>query len=191
MDAVTAFLNADMGEEIFLSMDEETASILREASSTLEDKSLHLSDSRYKLAVKALYGVPVAPKRWWLELKAYLLSIGFENISVDPCLFRRGATTSALLYVITWVDDHVITGPSPDAIAKFKKELSEKYEMKDLVLIDRFLGISVYRDSDSLSLTQEANFTEILHRYQMFDSKAAPIPAEEGHTLSMSEKRGK
>ncbi len=75
-----------MGEEIFLSMDKETASILREASSALEDKSLHLSDPRHKLAVKALNGVPVVPKRWWLELTAYLLSIGFENNPVDPCL---------------------------------------------------------------------------------------------------------
>jgi hypothetical protein len=56
MDAVTAFLNADMGEEIFVSMDEETADILRKTSYSLTDKSLHLSDSRYKLAVKALYG---------------------------------------------------------------------------------------------------------------------------------------
>jgi hypothetical protein len=77
MDAVTAFLNADMGEEIFVSMDEETADILRKASYSLTDESLHLPDSRYKLAVNALYGVPVAPKRWWLELKTYLLSVGF------------------------------------------------------------------------------------------------------------------
>ena len=102
-------------------------------------------------------------------------------------MFHRGTDDKDLLFVITWVDDCVITGPCVEAIVTFKTELSAKYEMKDLGLIERFLGISVRRDEDSITMTQEAYVTDMLHRYQMFDCKPAPTPAEEGHVLSMSD----
>ena len=46
-DFVTAFLNAEPGEEIFVSMDAETAEILREASSDLPEE-MQLTNARFK-----------------------------------------------------------------------------------------------------------------------------------------------
>ena len=91
------------------------------------------------------------------------------------------------MFVITWVDDLIISGPNEEAIVAFKTAISRKYEMKDLGHIERFLGISVRRDGDSLTLSQERYVMDMLQRYHMTDCKPAATPAEEGHGLTVSD----
>jgi hypothetical protein len=181
-DFVTAFLNAEPGEEIFVSMDAETAEILKEGSFDLP-ANLQLTNARFKRLAKSLYGTRIAPKRWWLELKSFLESIGFESNPNDPCLFRRGSGEN-LVYFLWFVDDGLCCGPSKVAIDEAKAQLAEKYEMKDLGACQRFLGLTVRREGGLLSLSQEGYIDEMLQRYNMEDCKPVTTPAEDGDNLS-------
>ena len=181
-DFVTAFLNAEPGEEIFVSMDAETAEILREASSDLPEE-MQLTNARFKRLAKSLYGTRIAPRRWWLELKTFLESIGFESNSNEPCLFRRGSGLD-LIYFLWFVDDGICCGFNKEAIDRAKAELASKYEMKDLGACKRFLGLNVKREGGLLSLSQEGYIDEMLQRYNMEDCKPVTTPAEQGDNLS-------
>ena len=51
---------------------------------------------------KAIYGLKQAPKAWYMELKTYLLSVGFVNSYSDTSLFTRQKGKS-IVYILVYV----------------------------------------------------------------------------------------
>ena len=51
---------------------------------------------------KAIYGLKQAPKAWYMELKTYLLSVGFVNSYSDTSLFIRQKGKS-IVYILVYV----------------------------------------------------------------------------------------
>lgn len=58
---------------------------------------------------KAIYGLKQAPHAWYMELRSYLIEIGFSNSISDTSLFilHRG---KSIIYVLVYVDDIIVTG---------------------------------------------------------------------------------
>jgi hypothetical protein len=83
-----------------------------------------------------------------------------------------------------WVDDFVMACESLDAILTFKGEIMAKYEMKDLGAVSKFLGMTVQRTREGMSVSQEVYCNSMLERYKMVECKAAYTPAEDKSTLS-------
>jgi len=65
---------------------------------------------------KALYGLKQAPRAWYMELRVFLLSLGFVNSTADASLFISQKSGSTL-YLLVYVDDIIVTGSSPTELS--------------------------------------------------------------------------
>lgn len=85
---------------------------------------------------------------------------------------------SKLIYVIS-VDDIIIIGDSEKTINYGKSILKEKFKMKDLGIISRFLGINfvTYKDG-SVSMDQRQYLENVLSKFGMDSCKPRSTPCE-------------
>jgi hypothetical protein len=128
---------------------------------------------------KGIYGLKQSPRLWNKTLSDFMLSIGFTVSSSDPCLYSR-VTDGQTVYVTVFVDDLVISGSTLKAIDKFKRELKEKFSMKDLGELKYVLGIRVTRNwkNGEIYLDQEKYCNDLLTRFRMCDCNPASIPLQ-------------
>lgn len=84
-DAVAAFLNGELEEELFM-----------------EQPPGYEKDDRVCLLQRAIYGLKQASKCWFDRLKNALLKIGFTASDVDPCVYfyeKRGEKAITSVHV--------------------------------------------------------------------------------------------
>ena len=102
MDVVTAFLNGDLDEDIYMEQPEGCI-----------DK--HKSDYVCKL-LKALYGLKQAHRQWHAKVDAFLIGeLGFETSRSDPCLYIKPIGNTIMLIAL-YVDDLLLAGSDIGAI---------------------------------------------------------------------------
>jgi hypothetical protein len=128
-DAVNAFVNATLDEDIYMKMPpghRRSGTILR----------LH----------KALYGLRKSPLLWQRELTSTLTRIGFKPVPHEPCCLTNGG-----VLVFFYVDDIVFAYKKQDGataeaqIAQFRS----KYNLTGGGQLQWFLGIEVLRDREN------------------------------------------
>jgi hypothetical protein len=73
------------------------------------------------------------------------------------------------------VDDLFLTREE-HLIAQSKRELSVKFEMKDLGLMHYFLHLEVWQKSDEILLSLSKYAVNVLRRFGMLDCKYMTIP---------------
>ena len=166
MDVVTAFLNGDLQEDIYMQIPEG----LRTPEN--ENKVCKLQ--------KSLYGLKQAPRQWYAKIHHYLCTdLNFTSSTDDPCLYIR-KRNSCITIIALYVDDLLILGSSKDEITLIKNEFSRRFEMKDLGQAKVMLGIEITRDRKNrkLFISQEQYVTEILKRFNMNESRSVATPME-------------
>ncbi|MCO5553848.1 hypothetical protein L7F22_007374 [Adiantum nelumboides] len=96
-DIVTAFLNGDIFEEVYVTQPRD---FFKKGH---EDKVC----KRHK----ALYGLKQSPRAWYEKVDTHLVKRGFRNSPTESTLYvkREG---DVLLIVVLYVDDLLITGPN-------------------------------------------------------------------------------
>ncbi|KAM0863375.1 hypothetical protein ACQ4PT_044625 [Festuca glaucescens] len=110
MDVKTAFLNGDLGEEVYVTQPPGFV----DGNNSSKVMRLH----------KALYGLRQAPRAWNTKLHAMLVSLGFVRSASEHAVYTRGEGDSRLLLGV-YVDDLVITGSA------FAAKVLEKAGMAD------------------------------------------------------------
>lgn len=93
---------------------------------------------------KALYGLKQAPRAWFDRLSLFLQSLGFIKAKSDPSLLIYN-NNDISCYMLVYVDDIVITGNSSTFIDKLIQTLDQQFSLKDLGLLNYFLGVEVSR----------------------------------------------
>ena len=93
-------------------------------------------------------------------------------------------TETAVIFVLIYVDDMIVTGNNVQELNKFIAKLNRHFSLKDLGALHYFLGIEVYRDDTGLYLTQSKYIGEILDRFGMLNIKPCPTPMVSGKVLS-------
>ena len=71
----------------------------------------------------------------------------------DYSLFYKKTSTSTI-YVDVYVDDIVLTRTDVDAIADLKVYLNNKFKIKDLGLLNYFLGMEVLHTDQGIIVSQ-------------------------------------
>jgi hypothetical protein len=133
---------------------------------------------------KALYGLKQAPHAWYSRLSDKLQSLGFSTSKVDVSLFiyRKG---TIIIYLLVYVDDIINTSSSPGAIDALLTDLKADFALKDLGILNFFLGIEVKHLSNGISLSQEKYATDLLRRVGMLSCKPVPTPMATSSKLSV------
>ncbi len=169
MDVVTAFLNGDFHEDVYMSIPEGLV------TNATQNKVCKLR--------KSLYGLKQSPRQWYAKIHEFFVrDLKFESSSNDPCLYTRHKS-STLLFIALYVDDLLIAGNSNHEIKEIKKKLSEHFEMKDLGAARKMLGIEIRRDRSSRRLfISQSDYTEqILSRFGMLNSKLISTPMDRSY----------
>lgn len=168
MDAVTAFLNGILDEEIYM---EQPEGYKKQGE---EHKVCKLN--------RSLYGLRQSPKIWYDDVVAFLIETGFYQCEIDPCTYiRSNEDKSKITAVYVHVDDMAITG---NDIQSFKEEVSKKWQMEDLGLAMTVVGIQITRQSHlSYSINQSALAHDVLKRFEMLEAKPASTPLPAGLKL--------
>jgi hypothetical protein len=76
---------------------------------------------------KALYGCIESARLWYLDVKDFLLSVGFTISDHDECLFKR-VTDEETSYIIVFVDDFMISCNTNALMDKIIESINTKYK---------------------------------------------------------------
>ncbi len=171
MDVDTAFLNGDIEEDIY--MDQPTDYVESSGSNMV-----------CKLQ-RSLYGLKQAPRVWNNVIDKFLKQSGYVQSQADVCIYvkdKGGEKTIIALYV----DDLLIACSNDDSLQQVKKELANRFNMKDLGPAKFILGLEITRDrrNKTTYLSQEKYITDILNRFNMKDAKPMDTPQAVGEVLS-------
>jgi hypothetical protein len=158
MDAVTAFLNAPLDEELYMRIPD----------------GFEQRDNTVLRLKRSLYGLKQAPRSWNTMLHDWLLTQDLQQSKVDPCLYF----IPGRLWLAFWVDDFLIVGASPDITSTFKAAISARFKMRDMGPAKHFLGMEISRDRSNrtITLSSRSHIDELLERFGMADCKSAATP---------------
>ena len=147
-DAVNAFVNAELQEDVFMRM-----------------PNGYRKPGKILKLQKALYGLRKSPLLWQREFTGTLRKLGFEPIPQEPCCFARDG-----ILLFFYVDDIVLAyrKAQEETARLLINQLQRKYKLSGGEPLEWFLGIEVLRDrkqrliwlSQSAYIDKIANLSE-------------------------------
>lgn len=169
MDAVTAFLQGELSEEIYMR------------------QPICFSDKTEKVCrlKKSLYGLKQSSRVWNNKLNSVLTQqLGYTRSSSDPCIYFKHSELHTIVIAV-YVDDILIFGSNGTMITKLKKNLSQYFKMKDMGIVSSVLGMHIVREANgSISIDQKQYLSDVLHRFNMTDSNPVNTPMDPNQRLS-------
>lgn len=173
MDVVTAFLNGDLHEEIYMEQPEGCIDKVK-------------PDSVCKL-LKAIYGLKQAHRQWHSKIDEFLITeLGFNTTRSDPCLYIR-RQGNVIMIIALYVDDLLLAGSDLEAILWMKNELNKRFDMKDLGEAKTCIGLEIdrIRSKHVLTVTQSKYAQAVLKRFKMSACNPCVTPMEQSRHVTM------
>ena len=102
---------------------------------------------------KSLYGLKQSGREWHTHLKNTLSHIGFICCISDNSVFFKLDDDGNYIFVLTYVDDLLITAASPNVVHGIKEHLAAAYEITDLGEVKYFLGIECSREKSRVTFS--------------------------------------
>lgn len=166
MDAITAFLQGDLSETIFMEQPEG------------------FSDGTAKVCLlnKAVYGLKQAGRAWNLKLNDALLKFNLKRSKLDPCIYYNSALK---LFVAIYVDDFLIFYDSVEVLNKLKADLHTAFNMKEIGEAKECLKIRIKRGSNAIEIDQTPYIQQLIVRYGLQDVKPSKTPGDANTKLSI------
>ena len=119
----TAFLHADLKEELYMKIPEEFA-----------------TDGKCWRLRKAIYGLKQSGKQWNVMIDGVLHGCGFKRCVKDPCVYVNHRII-ALLYV----EDLLVLSSKTQEISMLLLQLSKHVKIKDLGDVRESLGVQIVK----------------------------------------------
>jgi hypothetical protein len=160
-DAVNAFLNSLLDEEVYVEM----------------PPGLFPAGRRLRCwkLLRALYGLRKSPRLWQQEASRVLISLGFKVVQEDICLFVADG-----IIIIFYVDDIIIFNhPSlRQQAADVARRLNETWELRSMGEAQWFFGIRIVRDRQqgALWLCQDTYISTMANKYHLTRERRLEVP---------------
>jgi hypothetical protein len=137
MDVKISFLHGDLKEEIYMKQPE----------------GFVVKGKKYLVCKlkRSIYGLKQSPRMWYQHFNTYILSLGFVRKKVDHYIYSKDEGGS-FIYVALYVDNMLLIGKNMDTIKEVKKQLSSKFDMKDLSLTNFIMGMEIKQDQEARNL---------------------------------------
>jgi len=165
MDFDTAFLNADVEEDIYMEEPEGFSS-----SSSGSGRIV------WKLR-KALYGLKQASRQWNRTIDGTLRKLGFSPLVSDPCVYKKISKTKKLMLLCLYVDDTMVGFDVTDLHEwnHDKAAIAQAYPIKDLGECEWVLNMKIIRDRKRriITLSQKAYVDRMVT--ELMGAEAHPI----------------
>jgi hypothetical protein len=163
VDYTQAFPQAPLDDDVFMRIPQGWF-----LDSTTQQLHQHPDDPTFKdrehfIRLKRnLYGVKQAARNWFLHLQKGLLSRGFVQSKIDPCLFIQQDCI-----LVLYTDDCLLFAKDDDTISDLCQSLSTEFLLKDEGDIAGFLGIQIDHTiapdgSINITMTQPGLIDQIL-----------------------------
>ena len=171
MDVDTAFLNAELQEEVYVTPPPGYA----------------LPKGRVYRLNRCLYGLKQSPRGWYSDIDDYLVKNKFVRTQADSCIYTR-KSDKGFTMIALYVDDLIIAGSNDHVIGEVKNTLRKKYKMKDLGLLNWVLGMEVIHDipNKTITLNQTTYIKQLLDKFDMTKCHVARTPMDSRSPLSKS-----
>ena len=168
MDVVTAYLQGDLEEEIYMQQPEK------------------FDDGTNKVCKlkKSLYGLKQAGRQWNKKLDYALQNYGLTKSKADPCIYYKKCDE---IIVAIYVDDFLMFYKNENELEKVKNFLNNNFNMKDLGIAKNCLGLRINQTSEFIELDQIQYINEILHRFGMQDCKPVGSPSDTNQKLTIKD----
>jgi len=137
MDVKTILVHGDLEEEICMKRPEGFA---------VKGKK----ELVYKLN-KSLYGLKQSLGMWYQKVDTFILGLGFASNKADHCLYFK-LIGDHVIYLVLNVDDILLVGNDKEIIQDLKTQLSSKFDMKYLGVVNYILGKEIKRDWEKRKL---------------------------------------
>ena len=174
MDVVTAFLNGDLKEEIYM---EQPPGYAKPGQEDLVCK-----------LKKSLYGLKQSPRCWNQKFTKHMNSLGFNESDADPCVFVRVNKQKKIEIVAVYVDDLILITETNEEMQQIKESLSRVFRMKDL---GEMHYCHVRIDKNSISLCQNQYLEYLLDKYGLSEANTVSTPMDPSVKLVRDDKYSK
>ena len=165
IDVKTAYLNAPIEEEIYVEQAKGFEKLCKTGQKLV-----------YKLN-KSLYGLKQSGRNWNQTLNNHLMTLGFYKSQNDPCLYIKHLN-NGIVILLAFVDDMLLASNNEVEKNKVKRNLKEKFKIKDMGRISLFLGIEFIVGTNSISMTQCKYIEKLLTIFGMQNCKPKCTPSE-------------
>ena len=170
LDVATAFLIADLHEEVYMVLPEQA----------LVDAHLpEFASVRTVRLRKTLYGLKQSSRAYYTDFCGTLIHLGFTQAKADPCLWVR-VTDGALRAAIAFHVDDCAVCAAPEDISEIKSALKRAYRMTDGGLARWFLSVRLHQlpDQRVFTLDQGPSVERLLVRFGFAEAKPLSVPCE-------------
>ncbi|XRB10458.1 retrovirus-related Pol polyprotein [Pseudoscourfieldia marina] len=138
--------------------------------------------------LKSLYGLKQAGRNWYLDLKDYLVELGFKPGEVDIGMYSAAVGTENEIWILVYVDDIIFASKNEQTKDIFAGHLRKKYRITEPAQLTWALGMKVSFAADGIILTQDLYVSKILERFGFTSAaKSATTPLAHGTTLTRAD----
>ncbi|XRB12627.1 retrovirus-related Pol polyprotein [Pseudoscourfieldia marina] len=138
--------------------------------------------------LKSLYGLKQAGRNWYLDLKDYLVELGFKPGEVDIGMYSAAVGTENEIWILVYVDDIIFASKNERTKDIFAGHLRKKYRITEPAQLTWALGMKVSFAADGIILTQDLYVSKILERFGFTSAaKSATTPLAHGTTLTRAD----
>jgi hypothetical protein len=136
------------------------------------------------LMLRTIYGLKQSAMEWYEQVRAIMMELGFTRCAVDHAVFiydKSTPSTGHILCIIGWhVDDGMGTSNSRPFLAYVKGRIAQRFGIKDLGPISKFLGTQFERSRSTCQLWmhQGEYITHLLDEYDLLDYNPVQLPLD-------------
>ena len=75
-----------------------------------------------------------------------MIKHNFNKCSYDSCVYFKRNKNGSFIYLLLYVVDMLVVLKDKDEIKRLKAQLNKEFEMKDLGVANKILGMQISRD---------------------------------------------
>lgn len=166
LDVVTAFLQGDLEETIFM-----------------EQPDCYVDNTNKVCRLnKPIYGLKQASRQWNKKLDSALQNFGLKRSKNDPCIYFSMNTN---IIIAVYVDDFLIFYLHECELMEMMKFMDQSFRIKDLGPARKCIGININQLKDAIEIDQCQYVEEILKRFNMDKCKPVKTPSDLNNKLTM------